>query len=182
MSRVRFQLFGRNQLTGRDFVAFEEGEIRTLNTSPDEQHLIRIVSTESGSVILDNLSNIPFDFTVSGFVNSDVHVYARCQYVPGTQSIRVNNNWSITVEGATNIMIGGHDPNVVSPFLNVRFHSNNFRFNRMGRLDVTINDQATSSMFFERTELLFISLEGNAAEDNMDQLKNHLVAIGTEME
>lgn len=180
MTRVRFQLFGRNQITGRDFVAFECGAIRNLNASPDGEHLIRIVSAENNSIMLDNLGEVPFEFTVSGFANGDIHVYARCKYKPISKSIQVNNNWHINWDGTTNKMIREHDTNTVSPFFNIRFHPSRFDDGHLARLDVTIDDHETSSMFFTPTELLFISIEGVAVEDNLNHLMDHLIDIGTE--
>lgn len=180
MTRVKFQFFGRNHLAGRDVAAFENGEVRTLNTSPDGIHLIKIIATEDNSVILDNIGEQPFDFTVSGFMNNDLHVYARCEYEPSSQSIKVNGNWRIHKEGPTNKMIGQHGTYVVSPFLNIRFHSSNFDNNRLSRLDVTINDHETTSMFFTPTELLFLTLEGDEIDVNINRLTSRMVAFGFE--
>lgn len=179
MTRVKFQLFGRNRITGRDFVAFECGAIRTLNASPDGEHLIRIVSAENNSIVLDNLGEVAYEFTVSGFVKDDLHVYTRCVYYPVGKSIQVNNNWHIDTKGPSNQMIGEHEINQVSPFFNIHFDSSRFNDGRLARLDVTIDDQETSSMFFTPSELLFISIEGDAAEDNLNHLMDHLIAIGT---
>lgn len=158
MTRVRFNLFGRNQITGRDFAAFEDGEARILNTSPDDSHLIKITATVDSVIILDNLSGQPFEFSVSGYMNNDLRIYAWCEYEPGNQTIKVNNNWRIHMDGATNKMVGQHETYVASPYLNFRFHSSNFIDNRIARLDVTISEEETVSMFFTPTELLFLTL------------------------
>lgn len=180
MTQIRFQLFGRNQITGQDFAAFECGVIRTLNASPNGIHLIKIISAENNSIVIDNLGEVPFQFTVSGYANGDLHVYSRCEYYPGSRSIQVNNNWHINMEGPTNKMIGEHDTNAVSQFFNIRIYSNGFNDGRLARLDVTINDQETSSMFFTPTELIFISIDGDEVEENVNRLMDHLISIGTE--
>lgn len=67
-------------------------EFRTFNTSPDGQNLLKIVSAQDDSILLDNLGDVPFGFTVTGFVNDDLHVYVQCEYDPNSESIEVNNS------------------------------------------------------------------------------------------
>lgn len=175
MSQVRLRLFDRNEITGRDFGPFEEGEVRNLNTSPDGESLIRVMSHENNWVVLDNVCDVPFEFTVTSFTNNDLHVYAKCKYEPSTHSIKVNNNWIIDENGPTNQMVTDHDTNNVSSFFNIRFHSANFSNHSFGRLDVSIGDSETSSLFFTPAELLFITLEGDEAQKNLNGLTNHFI-------
>lgn len=181
MSQVRFWLFGRNEISGRDFASFAEGEIRNLTTTFDNHHLIRIISNEKNEVLLDNPANVPFEFTVTGFANNDVHVYAKCEYQPLSRSIKVNNNWTIAEDGPSNQMISGHLANEISPFFNIRFHSTNYANNTMCRLDLSINEAEISSMFFTPAELLFINLDGDENEASVNRLSKRFIEFGAEV-
>lgn len=181
MSQVRLQLFGRNQISGRNFEPFEDGEIRNLATTFDDRHLIRIISNETNEVLLDNPADVPFEFTISGCTNNDVHVYAKCVYQPETRSIKVNNNWTIYEEGPSNEMVNDHSINKVSAFLNIRFHTANYADNSMCRLDLCINGTETSSMFFTPAELLFINLDGDETVESIHRLTNHFIELGSQI-
>lgn len=181
MSAIELYLFGRNEITGRDFRPFEEGEIRTIVTSPDDENALKIYSRENNSMLLDNPGNVPFDFTVTGYTNNDLHVYAMCQYNPQTRSIMVNNNWTINENGIENKLVSNHGSAEVSRFLNIRFHSSNFNDNKMSRIDICLNKCKRASLFFTPVELLFINLDGNDVEEDLTNQTNRLIAMGSDL-
>lgn len=177
MSQIRLRLFGRNEITGRNFAAFGEGEERNINTSFDDEHLIRIISYASNEILLDNPGNVTFEFSVTGFANNDIHVYAKCEYQPLTRTIRVNNNWFIGEAGPSNKLVNDHPAYEISKFFNIRFHSCNFADNTMCRLDMRINDGEISSMIFTPAELLFINLDGDETQASINRLSNRFVEM-----
>lgn len=177
MSQFVIRTFGRIQVTGKDFEPFEDDEARNILATPDDKHLIRIHS-QANKILINNPANIDWAFTVTGYANNDLHVYAVLSYKAGTNVILVNNNWSIHVEGPTNRMVQDHDELNVNLFMNIRLHSSNFENISMGRIDVSFNNSETTSLFFTPTELLFLSLNGDATENAVNEHTNRLVRIG----
>lgn len=175
MSAIELYLFGRNEISGRDFRTFEEGEVRAIVTSPDNVNALNIYSRENNYMLLDNRGNAPFNFTVTGFTNKDLHVYAMCQYNPETQSIMV----TIKENCIENKLVSSPGSAKVSDFLNIRFHSSNFNDNKMRRIDICLNKCERASLFFTPTELLFINLDGNAVEEDLNKQTSRLIIMGS---
>lgn len=166
MSQVTINLFGRNQVSGRDFQTFEEIDDRNVVLSPDGAHMLRIRCNANNQLSILNPANIPWKFTITGFANNDLHVHARLVYQPTKRGFDVNDNYFIGRDGLDNQMITDHDTNQRSEFLNIHFHRANFLNAEMGRVDITIDNGITSSLFFTPTELLFVSLLGDDLEIN----------------
>lgn len=181
MSTIQFDLFCRNEISGRDFHPFVEGEIRNIVASPNNENAVKIHGRANNSILLDNRSDVPFELTLTGYANNENHVYALCKYNPRIRAIEVNNNWTFNEFGVDNILISGHDTTDVSSFFNIRFHSSNFNENKMSRIDIRINQGAIASLFFTPTELLFINLDGNDVQADLVEQTDRLIRMGMEL-
>lgn len=156
-------MYNDYRIESNDFAAMNSTQIRRVVFSPNRQHSLSIEEMRDGCLCITNKAQIPFEFTLS----RERKLIAVVRYI-GAGQLQVNSNWMVDDGGVINQEISRNPDLYVSSKLHIDIIGAGLT--GMCRMDLKVDNSGCAGMFFSRSELLFIRMNGNRVGPKVDGL------------
>lgn len=153
MSKVFIKPYQDYELTGKDFAAVKNSDMRRILMSPDNRNSISLIELRDGCLCITNNNKIPFGFSVSRG-QKVLAVVACCGH---ESMVKINSNWRLSKKGIENREIHTNPDLIMSQTLNIDI-GGTIGF---GRIDLKVDDSGYAACIFSKKDLLFMKMNGN---------------------